>query len=88
MHAAFLDYDYLFSENGLVAHKEGKLIGNQVLNEELSFYRIFRSRIVAKFGSLGLLDLTLAALSSRRIYSGVELICECGFNAEFEVAPG
>ena len=28
--AADQDYDYVFSENGLVAHKEGKLIGNQV----------------------------------------------------------
>lgn len=25
------DYDYVFSENGLVAHKDGKLIGTQVL---------------------------------------------------------
>lgn len=25
------DYDYVFSENGLVAHKAGKLIGTQVL---------------------------------------------------------
>ena len=24
------DYDYVFSENGLVAHKGGKLIGTQV----------------------------------------------------------
>jgi hypothetical protein len=24
------DYDYVFSENGLVAHKQGKLIGTQV----------------------------------------------------------
>lgn len=29
------DYDYLFSENGLVAHKEGKLIGNQSLKAHL-----------------------------------------------------
>lgn len=25
------DYDYVFAENGLVAYKEGKLIGTQVL---------------------------------------------------------
>lgn len=25
------DYDYVFSENGLVAHKDGKLIGKQVM---------------------------------------------------------
>lgn len=25
------DYDYAFSENGLVAHKDGKLIGTEVL---------------------------------------------------------
>lgn len=25
------DYDYVFSENGLVAHKDGKLVGSQVL---------------------------------------------------------
>jgi phosphomannomutase len=32
---AVLDYDYVFSENGLVAHKEGKLIGNQSLKSHL-----------------------------------------------------
>ena len=28
--AVFTDYDYVFSENGLVAHKNGELIGTQV----------------------------------------------------------
>lgn len=28
--AVTTDYDYVFSENGLVAHKQGKLIGTQV----------------------------------------------------------
>lgn len=32
---AVLDYDYVFSENGLVAHKEGKLIGSQSLKSHL-----------------------------------------------------
>lgn len=27
------DYDYCFSENGLVAHKDGKLIGTQVMGK-------------------------------------------------------
>ncbi|KAI8031004.1 Homeobox-leucine zipper protein ATHB-15 [Camellia lanceoleosa] len=32
VHQAFInDYDYVFAENGLVAHKDGKLIGTQVL---------------------------------------------------------
>lgn len=29
--SAIFDYDYVFSENGLVAHKDGKLIGNTSL---------------------------------------------------------
>lgn len=29
-YAVIKDYDYVFSENGLVAHKDGKLIGTQV----------------------------------------------------------
>ncbi|KAA3462211.1 phosphomannomutase [Gossypium australe] len=29
------DYDYVFSENGLVAHKDGKLIGTQSLKSFL-----------------------------------------------------
>ncbi|KAK6789862.1 hypothetical protein RDI58_013662 [Solanum bulbocastanum] len=29
------DYDYVFSENGLVAHKDGKLIGKQSLKSYL-----------------------------------------------------
>ncbi|WMV30856.1 hypothetical protein MTR67_024241 [Solanum verrucosum] len=29
------DYDYVFSENGLVAHKDGKLIGKQSLKSDL-----------------------------------------------------
>jgi hypothetical protein len=28
--AVITDYDYVFSENGLVAHKNGQLIGTQV----------------------------------------------------------
>jgi hypothetical protein len=28
--AVITDYDYVFSENGLVAHKNGELIGTQV----------------------------------------------------------
>jgi hypothetical protein len=28
--AVISDYDYVFSENGLVAHKGSKMIGNQV----------------------------------------------------------
>lgn len=32
VYAVINDYDYVFSENGLVAHKEGKLIGTQVLH--------------------------------------------------------
>ena len=28
--AVIFDYDYVFSENGLVAHKDGKIIGNTV----------------------------------------------------------
>jgi hypothetical protein len=28
--AVLTDYDYVFSENGLVAHKNGELIGTQV----------------------------------------------------------
>lgn len=30
-YAVLDDYDYVFSENGLVAHKDGKLIDTQVL---------------------------------------------------------
>lgn len=30
-YAVTTDYDYVFAENGLVAYKEGKLIGTQVL---------------------------------------------------------
>ncbi|OQU81082.1 hypothetical protein SORBI_3006G008200 [Sorghum bicolor] len=30
----FTDYDYVFSENGLVAHKNGELIGTQALNND------------------------------------------------------
>lgn len=33
--SAVLDYDYLFSENGLVAYKAGKLIGNQSMQSHL-----------------------------------------------------
>jgi len=33
--SATLEYDYLFSENGLVAYKAGKLIGNQSLKAHL-----------------------------------------------------
>ncbi|XP_024163111.2 phosphomannomutase [Rosa chinensis] len=29
------DYDYVFSKNGLVAHKDGKLIGTQSLKSHL-----------------------------------------------------
>ncbi|KAG0567790.1 hypothetical protein KC19_7G161000 [Ceratodon purpureus] len=32
---AIFDYDYLFSENGLVAHKEGELIGSQSMKAHL-----------------------------------------------------
>lgn len=32
-YAVIDDYDYVFSENGLVAHKDGKLIGTQVLHD-------------------------------------------------------
>ena len=31
-YAAIFDYDYVFSENGLVAHKDGKVIGNTVID--------------------------------------------------------
>lgn len=34
--AAVTDYDYVFSENGLVAHKAGKLIGSQVIKSRFS----------------------------------------------------
>ena len=30
MLAVVMDYDYVFTENGLVAFKDGKLIGHQV----------------------------------------------------------
>lgn len=30
MLAVVMEYDYVFCENGLVAYKDGKLIGNQV----------------------------------------------------------
>lgn len=33
-YAVTTDYDYVFAENGLVAYKEGKLIGTQVLFEQ------------------------------------------------------
>nr|GMD38083.1 phosphomannomutase isoform X1 [Ipomoea batatas] len=33
--AVINDYDYVFSENGLVAHKDGKLIGTQSLKSFL-----------------------------------------------------
>jgi hypothetical protein len=36
--AATLEYDYLFSENGLVAYKAGKLIGNQVIAASLKAF--------------------------------------------------
>ncbi|OQU81083.1 hypothetical protein SORBI_3006G008200 [Sorghum bicolor] len=32
--SVFTDYDYVFSENGLVAHKNGELIGTQALNND------------------------------------------------------
>ena len=31
-YAVINDYDYVFSENGLVAHKDGKLTGTEVLS--------------------------------------------------------
>ncbi|KAF7117134.1 hypothetical protein RHSIM_RhsimUnG0002300 [Rhododendron simsii] len=34
------DYDYIFAENGLVAHKDGKLIGTEVLLRSNSFLPI------------------------------------------------
>ena len=34
-HAAPIEYDYLFSENGLVAYKEGKLLATQSLKKHL-----------------------------------------------------
>lgn len=33
VNAVIDEYDYVFSENGLVAHKDGKLIGTQVLRD-------------------------------------------------------
>ena len=45
-YAVIHDYDYVFSENGLVAHKDGKLMGTQVpLASRLSFVQIFRCLI-------------------------------------------
>lgn len=35
--AVITDYDYVFSENGLVAHKNGQLIGTQVSLGHLTF---------------------------------------------------
>lgn len=46
--SAVLDYDYVFSENGLVAHKEGKLIGNQVL----FLYLIQLSNLISELTSV------------------------------------
>lgn len=37
--AVFTDYDYVFSENGLVAHKNGELIGTQVSLRAPYMYR-------------------------------------------------
>lgn len=36
-YAVINDYDYVFSENGLLAHKEGKLIGTQVNHMSLNY---------------------------------------------------
>ena len=47
-----MEYDYLFSENGLVAYKEGKLIGNQVIAASLRLLSIF----IAASGCLIVLD--------------------------------
>uniref|UniRef100_M1B2K4 Phosphomannomutase n=1 Tax=Solanum tuberosum TaxID=4113 RepID=M1B2K4_SOLTU len=46
------DYDYVFSENGLVAHKDGKLIGKQSLksflgDEKLKEFINFTLRYIA-----------------------------------------
>lgn len=43
------DYDYVFSENGLVAHKDGKLIGTEslktFLGEEKLKVKLFLGRL-------------------------------------------
>lgn len=38
--SAIFDYDYLFSENGLVSHKDGKMIGNTSLKNFLGDERL------------------------------------------------
>ncbi|XP_024022721.1 phosphomannomutase [Morus notabilis] len=48
------DYDYVFSENGLVAHKEGKLIGTQSLK---SFLGDEKLKVLSHF--LSFIDFTL-----------------------------
>lgn len=39
MYAVINDYDYVFAENGLVAYKDGKLVGTQVLAKTQIFSR-------------------------------------------------
>ncbi|KAF8380283.1 hypothetical protein HHK36_027765 [Tetracentron sinense] len=46
------DYDYAFSENGLVAHKDGKLIGIQVLLTELEVISWRRKTQVLENGTV------------------------------------
>ncbi|EXC16348.1 hypothetical protein L484_006555 [Morus notabilis] len=44
------DYDYVFSENGLVAHREGKLIGTQSLKSFLGDEKLKVSSLMAETG--------------------------------------
>jgi hypothetical protein len=47
------DYDYVFSENGLVAYENGKLIGNQVWISLLHYHHTW------VWGMLGIMVIVL-----------------------------
>ena len=45
--AVITDYDYVFSENGLVAHRNGELIGTQVSLQHIVYVHCFSTNVLS-----------------------------------------
>lgn len=79
--AVIHDYDYVFAENGLVAHKDGKLIGTQVLLRSNSFLPMQRSNL--NFKNWGMPHFVHMQAVGRVSYLNSKILCTCKLLAEF-----